>query len=321
VNLFWIAASALVVDRVAGDPAWLPHPVVAMGRWIGGLERRWNRRDRSDGVRRALGAVVVVTTLAWAGGLTFGVLWLAGWVSPALAAALNIVLTATTVAWKGLRDAGRAVHRRLREEGLDAARHEVARYVGRDTAHLPEPEVVRAAVETVAENLVDAVVSPLFFACLLGAPGAMMYRAANTLDSMLGHRDHRFRAFGWCAARLDDVLNFIPARLTAGILVVALGLRGLPALRALRLTRRDAGGHPSPNAGIPEAMMAGGLGVQLGGWNVYRGVPSFRATMGDPLRPLEAADILRAVAVLDAACAVTGVLLAALGCAVHWGGG
>ncbi|MCL6518019.1 CobD/CbiB family cobalamin biosynthesis protein, partial [Alicyclobacillus sp.] len=162
------------------------------------------------------------------------------------------------------------------------------------------------------ENLVDAVISPLFFACLLGAPGAMMYRAANTLDSMLGHRDERYRAFGWCAARLDDVLNFIPARLTAGILAIALAVRRLPAGRALRVMRRDAGGHPSPNAGIPEALMAGGLGVQLGGWNVYHGVPSFRATMGDPLRPLEAGDILRAVAVLDAACTVTGLLLAGL---------
>ncbi|WP_029422449.1 adenosylcobinamide-phosphate synthase CbiB [Alicyclobacillus macrosporangiidus] len=321
MNPFWAAAAALALDRVVGDPAWLPHPVVAMGRWIGWLERRWNRRHYSDRVRRALGAAVVVTTLAWAGGLTFGLLWLACRVSPALAALLNIVLTATTVAWRGLRDAGRAVYRRLREEGLDAARCEVARYVGRDTAHLPEPEVVRAAVETVAENLVDAVVSPLFFACLLGAPGAMMYRAANTLDSMLGHRDDRFWAFGWSAARLDDVLNFIPARLTAGIVAIALAFRGLPALRALRVMRRDAGGHPSPNAGIPEAMMAGGLGVQLGGWNVYHGVPSFRALMGDPLRTLEAEDIPRAVAVLDAACAVTGVLLAALGCAVRWGGG
>ncbi|MCL6518005.1 MAG: cobalamin biosynthesis protein, partial [Alicyclobacillus sp.] len=158
-----------------GDPAWLPHPVVAMGRWIGALERRWNRREKPEAVRRVLGGVVVLTTLLWAGGLTLAILWLAGRVSPLLAASLNVALTATTVAWKGLRDAGRAVHRRLREEGLEAARREVGRYVGRDTAGLPEPEVVRAAVETVAENLVDAVISPLFFACLLGAPGAMMY--------------------------------------------------------------------------------------------------------------------------------------------------
>ncbi|MOA09758.1 cobalamin biosynthesis protein [compost metagenome] len=181
----------------------------------------------------------------------------------------------------------------LRRNDLPAARRSLGMIVGRDTDDLAQPEIVRGTVETVAENIVDAVVSPLFYALIGGAPLAMAYRAVNTLDSMVGYKNDKYINLGWASARLDDVANFIPARLTALMLIGASWLLKLDARGALRMVRRDASSHPSPNSGYPESAVAGALGIRLGGHNSYHGVMSFRAYMGDHTRDMESEDILR----------------------------
>lgn len=185
------------------------------------------------------------------------------------------------------------VYRHLKQQDWPAARTSLGMIVGRDTAHLDEPEVVRGTVETVAENIVDAIVSPLFYALIGGAPLAMAYRAVNTLDSMVGYKNDKYLHLGWASARLDDVVNWIPARLTAILLIVGAWVMKLDAKGAARMVTRDARLHPSPNSGFPESAVAGALGIRLGGHNVYHGVASFRAYMGEATRPMEAEDIVQ----------------------------
>ncbi|MCL6636389.1 MAG: adenosylcobinamide-phosphate synthase CbiB [Alicyclobacillus sp.] len=294
-----MAALALAWDRCAGDPAWLPHPVVAMGRWIAAGERVLLRPQwQPPWLQRVAGGLLaVLTALFWAALPYAGLLAVKRW--PWLTAALEVAMVWTTVAWKGLVSAGRAVSTALQQEGLAAARAQVGRVVGRDTEHLAESEVVRAAVETLAENIVDAIVAPLFYACLGGAPLAWLYRAVNTLDSMVGYKNERYRDFGWASARLDDVLNYLPARMTALLLLLAARCAGLDARNGWRVLCRDARKHPSPNSGLPEAFAAGALGVQLGGWNRYRGVWSHRAEMGEARRPLAVSDVARTVRLVE----------------------
>lgn len=310
---FWLAGAALLLDRTVGDPTWLPHPVVGMGRLIRVLDNILNRPEAGRAVKRVLGGVTVCCAIGITWVVSYAVLRGVAKLSPWAYAAASIALVWTTLAWKGLRGAGEDVYSALTESGLVEARKRVGRYVGRDTESLSEADVVRAAVETIAENTVDALVSPLFFACLGGAPLALVYRAINTMDSMLGYRNERYRDFGWAAARLDDVANYVPARLCAGLLWVAIRLAGLRSRDAWRVMRRDAHKHPSPNGGIPESLMAGALGVQLGGVNAYGGIAQSRALMGDPMRTLERQDIRAAMAVLDYLGWICFALVAAIG--------
>ncbi|KYP80383.1 adenosylcobinamide-phosphate synthase [Ferroacidibacillus organovorans] len=301
-----LATVSLLVDRVVGDPRILPHPVVLMGNVTRFMERRLNKwqSDRA----RALQMKGVLLTLMVTGGsfvITSWTCMIAAAVSPLLGIFVNIWLISTTIAWKGLNRAGREVYTALTTRDLDAGRKAVSMIVGRDSAQMNESEVVRATVETLAENVVDAIVSPVFFAMLGGAPLAMAYRAVNTLDSMVGYKNDRYRAFGWASARLDDVLNYLPARATVLLLYFALLRDRRSANSAWRVMCRDARKHPSPNSGFPESMVAGGLSIQLGGLNYYDGVPSHRAQMGDPFRSLTPERILETVRLV----AKTGWLL------------
>ncbi|MFB5189526.1 adenosylcobinamide-phosphate synthase CbiB [Alicyclobacillus fastidiosus] len=308
---------ALLVDYIVGDPPRIPHPVVLIGRWIAWLDKSWNRQPAAFLRSRVLGGLLTIVTVGGAGALTWLILYLLHQVSPWLAILANVWLISTTIAWRGLLRAGVCVYRALQQDGIEAGRVAVAMIVGRDTAHLDEAQVTRACVETLAENIVDAIVSPVVFGCIGGAPLAMAYRAANTLDSMVGYRSERHRHFGWSSARLDDLLNYFPARLTALLLFVAIALVKGDARRAWRIWRRDAQLHPSPNSGIPESMVAGALGVQLGGQNVYGGVLSSRAKLGDATRSLESSDIRRAAHLVSA---VSWVLLATtlVAAAIWW---
>ncbi len=318
MNLLWSALLAVIVDRIIGDPRFIPHPVVFIGKYISGFDRYMNVPNGSRYAKRVLGALLTVSTLALASIVPWTLLFFVNRYSPLWAEVMNVYLISTTIAWKGLIKAGWGVLHRLQQEGIGAARQEVAMIVGRDTEHLSESEVVRATVETLAENIVDAIVSPVFYACIGGAPLAFLYRAANTLDSMVGYKNDRYREFGWCSARLDDVLNFIPARLTIGLLWFAAWMTKNNPREALRTMWADARKHPSPNSGIPEAMVAGALGVQLGGVNFYGGIESRRATMGTPYRVLEPADIGRTIHLIH----VTSLVLLALigaGGALMWG--
>jgi adenosylcobinamide-phosphate synthase len=294
-----LAAAGL--DVTIGDPRWLPHPVRAMGRLIGWFDRHVRTACRSPLTRRlaGVGAAVVLP----------GVAYLAGHLIIELAAALSagweliasILLASTTLAGRDLVDHARAVSRALATHNLQGAREAVALIVGRDTVELSEPEVVRAAVETIAESSADGVIAPLLYLTLGGAPLALAYKAINTLDSMIGHRDPDYIDVGWASARLDDVANWVPARLTAGLLVVSTGLvsgRWHRLRESARILYRDGRKHPSPNSGRPEAAMAGALGIQLGGVNHYDGHPVDRPHLGDAARGMTAHDIERATALM-----------------------
>lgn len=284
--------AAYVLDRLIGDPRSLPHPVVLMGKAISALERAIRRFVRNP---RSLKRAGVLLPLLIAGGswlITAVLLWLLSQISLWLALAAEAWLISTTIASKGLKDAGMAVYAELKKGDLPAARQALGMIVGRDTTQLDSPEIVRGTVETVAENIVDAIISPLLYALLGGAPLAMAYRAVNTLDSMVGYKNDKYIHLGWASARLDDVANYIPARITALLLTFCAWLLRLDWRRCWQMVRRDARLHPSPNSGYPESAVAGALGIRLGGVNVYHGVASFRAYMGEPLRSLEPDDII-----------------------------
>ncbi len=310
---------AVAIDLIVGDPRWLPHPVVGMGRVITWLEVRLNRGGQR--ARRLKGALLTLLVVA-------GTFWLAtlllNWLSmvhPWLKVAAELWLLATTLAIKGLADAGRAIAAPLVKGDLEAAREALSRVVGRDTATLNEPEIARGAVETVAENTVDGITSPLFFALIGGAPLALAYKAVNTLDSMVGYKNARFADFGYASAKLDDIANWLPARLTAvclwaaGALWNALGREPLAVAGAFTHTRRQAPRHPSPNAGWPEAMVAWLMGVKLGGENVYGGELSHRAMLGPGRVALEARHIDITIGLMHAAWGLFLLMMIALGMA------
>lgn len=296
---------AIVIDLIVGDPRSLPHPVVLIGRFISAFERLWNRGSAYQ--RRVSGLVLTIIVVGGVWSVSWLILVLLAQLHPGLALIAELWLLSTTLAIKGLDDAARAVIKPLTQGDLAASRTALGMIVGRDTHNLHEAEITRGAVETVAENTVDGITAPLFFALIGGAPLALAYKAVNTLDSMVGYRNQRYADFGFASAKLDDVANWIPARLTglclwlAGLLLSISGVLHLRWQGALRGTCRDAPRHPSPNAGWPEAMVARLLGVQLGGTNYYQGVVSQRATLGEPLEVLQVAHITATVRLMHGA--------------------
>lgn len=289
--------AAMLLDLILGDPRWFPHPVKFIGRFAALLETPYRKIFRNP---RLAGVITVLSVLTAAGGVTYAVIAVAGLIHPWAADAVSVILLYTTLSAKDLRDHSMNVYRALDAGNLNEARGKVALLVGRDTDVLDEAGVVRATVESVAENTVDGVTAPLLFGILGGPVGAMLYKAVNTLDSTFGYKNERYLEFGWASARLDDLANYIPARLTALIIPVAAAVLGLSPLNSLRILLRDRKKHPSPNSGLSEAAMAGALNVQLGGLNYYFGRPSFRPTMGDPVRDLEKADIRKVNALMYA---------------------
>lgn len=310
--------AAIIIDWLFGDPRWPTHPVIRIGQWIHWLELKLHPESSSRASRRERwrGVLLTVSTLTVSFAIMWFMLWAARQIHPWLGYAVNTWFISTTVAIKGLKDAAMKVYVPLVEGRMDEARTYTGYIVGRNTSELDEPELTRATVETVAENTVDAVVSPLVYAFLGAAPLALLYRAANTLDSMVGYKNDKYRYFGWASARWDDVMNWVPARLTGILLVLIAAVnRGCSALRAAQAIRRFARLHPSPNSGIPESAVAGALGIELGGVNVYHGRVSERARMGWPLRERRKEDILYTVRLLyGVSILIAGGLL----CAYCW---
>ena len=274
-------ALAYALDWLIGDPAWLPHPVRWMGRMIKGGERVLRKIARTRGTEFFAGLVLTLSVVSAFGiGSSILLLWLRGW-KPALALVVLVYLGASTLATRSLLDEARAVGRFLADGDLLSARQQVGRIVGRDTHHLDTAEVTRAVIETLAESASDGIVAPMFYLAIGGVPAGLAYKAVNTLDSMIGHRGKPYEFFGQCAARLDDVASFIPARLTALLLVCAAWALHLDWRGAWRIMRRDGAKHKSPNAGRPEAAMAGALGVRVGGTNFYDGERHGGQYLGD----------------------------------------
>jgi adenosylcobinamide-phosphate synthase len=309
---------AMLVELCVGYPATLHraigHPVTWMGRLIAWLDRALNRETATPQARRAAGVVAVLILLAIVGVLAFlvqsALLRLPFGI---LAAAL---VASTLVAQRSLHRHVADVAAALEIGGIAAGREAVAHIVGRDTDKLDAAGVARAAIESLAENFSDAIVAPVFWMAIGGLPGAALYKAINTADSMIGHRTPRHEAFGWAAARLDDLINLPASRLSAFLLVAAAAISGNRAGTAWRAVRRDAGKHRSPNAGYPEAAMAGALGLSLAGPRVYGGAPVEDAFMGEGRREAEAADIRRALALYRTADAILIVLLGILALAL-----
>ncbi|WP_366924626.1 adenosylcobinamide-phosphate synthase CbiB [Metallumcola ferriviriculae] len=299
-----IFIGAYLLDLAIGDPRTLPHPVVIMGAVITRGERLLRRVSPTAAAERLAGAVLTVSLVtgvfltAWLG---FKALYqLNFW----LGAAANLWFLSTTIAIKGLADAALTVYRYLLKGDLVEARRAVGMVVGRDTQQLTAAEVSRAAVETVAENLVDGVVAPLFYGAIGGTPLALAYKAVNTLDSMIGYKNEKHLHFGRWAAKLDDAVNYIPARITACLLLAGIFMSNRDTRSAFRIMKRDSSKHPSPNGGIPESLVAGALGIQLGGKNYYFGQANFRATMGDRTREITPDDIRVTVRLVRLASAV-----------------
>lgn len=307
--------SAYLVDLAVGDPRWIPHPVVLMGKAIEGLEWLLRRFAKDPFGLRVAGAVTAAVLVVGSWFITFILLKWMFTVHFWLGSALSIWLISATMAARGLAGAAGEIFQLLQTGDLVEARRKVGWIVGRDTGKMDSCDITRATVETVAENIVDGIISPLFYAFVGGAPLAMAYRAVNTLDSMVGYKNERYLHFGMASARLDDLANFIPARLTGILLLGAAFLLKMNPKRALATIQRDASGHPSPNSGIPESAVAGALGVRLGGLNYYHGRESFRAYMGEELTTLEPQHIKQAIKLMymtSALAVVLGLLSAVL---------
>lgn len=305
---------AMLLDLLLGDPRWLPHPVQGIG-WLAQRAEAPLRRLIPN--QRLAGVVAVVWVVGSTTLVGLGLLKGAALLHPLLGDLVAILLLYTCLATRSLHDHALAVYRPLKAGDMAAARQRVSWLVGRDTEQLDEAEVTRAAVESVAENTVDGCTAPLLYACLAGPLGALAYKAISTLDSTFGYKNERYLQFGWGSARLDDLANLIPSRLTALLTVAAAFVLRLRAGNAWRIFWRDRHNHPSPNGGQIEATVAGALGVQLGGVNSYFGQPSRRPLMGDPLQPLAARHILQAVQLMWLGYGLTAVLGIGVGLLLH----
>lgn len=298
----WLPAAALALEACIGYPralyARIAHPVVWIGKLIEALERRWNDPSRSDAGRRALGVVTMTIVAGSAAAVGYAIQTSAQQLPFGI---VIVVLVATVgLAQRSLYTHVRDVLRPLVRDDLPAAREAVSKIVGRDTTPLTSSGVAAAAVESLAESFNDGIVAPAFWLAIGGLPGLFAYKALNTADSLIGHREPRWRAFGWAAARADDLANLIPARI-AGLLIVLAGGGGL------RVMWNDAPRHASPNAGWTEAAMAGALGVELGGAASYEGVMHERPLFGTGRRP-DSTDLARALQIYLEACALLWAL-------------
>lgn len=321
----WAWALPLVggfaLDALLGDPYAMPHIIRAIGALISTTERLLRKAFpvTARGERLA-GCVLVLVVLVVSVGACLVLLWAAYRISFVVGLVVETFVCYQMLAAKQLRIEALRVRKALEAEGLPAARKAVSMIVGRDTERLDEAGVLRATVETVAENASDGVVAPLLFLALGGAPAGVLYKAANTMDSMVGYRNERYQFFGTAAARLDDVLNWVPARVTGMLMCMAAPLVGLDGAGAWRVLRRDRHRHASPNAAYPEAACAGALGVQLAGPTSYFGVLHDKPTIGDDTRPMRRLDV-------DAACRLlfaTSLMALLLGLGLAWalyGGG
>ncbi|WP_301859604.1 adenosylcobinamide-phosphate synthase CbiB [uncultured Megasphaera sp.] len=307
-----ISLLAFLLDVLWGDPRTRLHPVALMGKLISLLER-WLYASKAGKTVQFLSGAVLSLLVLW---IVYDVtvLFLTGLSylhMPYVSYGLQAVVLSFMICPKSLAQAGQEIYHLLLHHHLAAAREKVGWIVGRDTQKLDESEIVRATVETVAENTTDGIVSPLFFFALAGLPGAVVYRAANTLDSMIGYKNDRYLYFGRFAARLDDVLNYIPARIGALFFLLAAAILQDDVRQAWRILRRDAAKHPSPNGGYSEAAVAGALRIRLGGYNSYFGRTSFRAYMGDPQQELVPRHIRQAISLMYVVT-ILAVLAAAL---------
>lgn len=285
--------AGFILDLIFGDPHWLPHPICLIGNLIGFLEKNL-RRLLAPGKTALLlgGALMVVIVLSLSFAVPYAVLMLAEQVSPWLRFALETIMFYQIFATKCLRDESMKVYTALHNNNLEDARVKLSWIVGRDTKELTAEEVTKGAVETVAENTADGIIAPMFYMFIGGAPLAFLYKGINTMDSMVGYKNDKFLYFGRCAAKLDDVANFIPARITGILMILASYFLNMNAAGAWKIFWRDRYNHLSPNSAMTESVTAGALNIQLGGDHYYFGKLVHKDTIGDNIRPVVAEDIV-----------------------------
>lgn len=322
-NHIWLAAAlGFLLDAVVGDPHWMPHPVRWVGRLISLLEKGLLREQDPPRRQRWKGVWLVVCVCAVTFATAEAALRLCYRIHPAAGLLVESVLCCYCIAARDLRDASTAVYKPLRryfegdEQGnkqeLEQARHAVSMIVGRDTSVLDADGIARAAVETVAENTADGVIAPLFWMLVGGGAVGMLYKAVNTMDSMVGYRNEKYQYFGTAAARLDDVVGFLPARLSGLLIILAAFVTGMDGRNAWKIFCRDRYLHASPNSAQSESACAGALDLQLAGDAVYFGMVVHKPRIGDPIREIEPEDILRANRLMSVASVSGLILLCAL---------
>lgn len=292
LNLGLSILLAYSLDILLGDPHWLPHPVRGMGKLINYLEKKLRKSIPAEMWSGAILAIVVVG-LVYLG--TFFTVRIAEHINKWAGFAVSTLLIFTALSTKSLGKEAKSVYQSLKTGNIKDARKKLSLIVGRDTETLNEDEIIRATVETVAESSVDGIISPLFYAALGGAPIALAYKAISTLDSMVGYKNERYIYFGWFSARLDDVANYIPARISALLIPIASLILKKRTLNAWHAVLRDGKKSPSPNAGLSEAGFAGALGIQLGGAISYQGKRYYKPLIGRKLKEKEQEDIPHAI--------------------------
>lgn len=313
MNFSVCLALALLLDILLGDPIKLPHPVVGVGKIISFYERKLYKDNFKSGLIFCACVVISVALIA----LILSLLCLS--ISKYLLIIFAVYALYAAIAWRSLKDETLPVALALFENNLDNARYYLSRVVGRDTENSLEPEIVRAAVETVAENLIDGVISPLFWAavgyCIADLAGMIIFvwifKAASTLDSMVGYENDKYKNFGTASARLDDILNFVPARIGGVIIILAGGLLGMKFISGFKIFIRDRLKHKSPNSAHAESAFAGLMGLKLGGGAYYDKIFEERPWLGEGLevKEPESLDILRAHKLMDASVALSAILL------------
>lgn len=286
---------AYIADRIFGDPYWLPHPIRFIGSAIKNTEKALRKYAHSPVQEKRMGMILTSVIVGGTYLLTFLLVWGGKWIHPYVGYGIEVFLTFQILAAKSLDMESRKVLVQLEKNDILEARRYLSYIVGRDTKELGEKEIIRGTVETVAESTSDGIIAPLLYICIGGAPLGMAYKAVNTLDSMVGYKNEQYLHLGWASAKLDDVANYIPARLTALWMVMAAFLKGYDWQNSIRIIQRDKRNHKSPNCGYPESAAAGALDIQIGGTNTYFGQKVYKPTIGDPLKPLEKEDIDRAI--------------------------
>lgn len=286
---------ALIIDLILGDPHWFPHPVRLIGKYIGIIEGLIKKLSLNSKLLKLSGIILTVSTVILTYSICFYLLKWAKFINIYFYYLLNVIILWTCIAPKCLKVEAMKIYDLLNKGEFIKARKQLSYIVGRDTKDLDESEIVRAVVETVSENTSDGVIAPLFYMFIGGAPLALTYKAINTLDSMVGYKKDFYYNFGWASARLDDIVNLVPARLTACFMVAASFVLGLDYKNCIKIIKRDRRNHKSPNSAYPEAATAGALGVQLGGSNSYFGEIVYKPTIGDSLKELSKDDIVKSI--------------------------
>ena len=312
-HIILVAIGGFILDLILGDPHNWPHPV----RWIGmliskgeELIRKWlpktKEGERVGGILLVIGVVgitVFISTL---------LIKVGGWINPWLGTLVEIILAYQILATKSLKDESMKVYKALEAGDLEGARYAVSMIVGRDTASLDEEGIAKATIETVAENTSDGIIGPLFYLVIGGVPLAFMYKAINTLDSMIGYKNEKYEYFGTFGAKLDDVVNYIPARISGYLMIFASGLCGMNLKGAYTIYKRDRYNHKSPNSAHTEAACAGALNIQLAGDAYYFGIKCEKPTIGDNIRPVETEDIKRTNKLMYVTCIIGLILFVAI---------